>query len=124
MLVAAGQPDAVRAGLALSARSAGQDPAVFLAAGVDRAERQRGEGDEDAWVVRDGGGDALAAGESGADELVGVGAVDLGAGRAAGGAAGLAGDGQDAAGFVDGGVARSYMTRRTRMPTVTWANDK
>ena len=43
--------------------------------------------------------------EPGADELVGVGAVDLGAGRAAGGAAGLAGDRQDAAGFVDGGVA-------------------
>jgi hypothetical protein len=95
----------VRAGLTLPPRSAGQDPAVFLAAGVDRAERRRGQGDEDARVVRDSGGDALAAGEPGADELVGVSAVDLGAGRAAGGAAGLAGDGQDAAGLVDGGVA-------------------
>jgi hypothetical protein len=56
-------------------------------------------------VVRDGGGDTLAAVQSGADELVGVGAVALGAGRAAGGAAGLAGDRQDAAGLVDGGVA-------------------
>jgi hypothetical protein len=56
-------------------------------------------------MVGDGGGDALAAGQPGADELVGVGAVDFGAGRAAGGPAGLAGDGQDAAGFVDGGVA-------------------
>ena len=105
VLLAAGQADAVRAGLVFPAWSAGQHPAVFLAAGVDRAERRRGEGDEDARVVGDGGGDALAAGQPGADELVGVGAVDLGAGRAAGGAAGLAGDRQDAAGFVDGGVA-------------------
>ena len=44
-------------------------------------------------------------GQPSADELVGVGAVDLRAGRAAGGAAGFAGDRQDAAGFVDGGVA-------------------
>ena len=105
MLLAAGQADAVRASLALPAGTAGQNPAVFLAAGVDRAERRRGERDKDARVVGDGGGDALAPGEPGADELVGVGAVDLGAGRAAGGAAGLAGDGQDAAGFVDSGVA-------------------
>jgi hypothetical protein len=47
-------------------------------------------------VVCDGGGDALAAGQPGADELIGVGAINLGAGRAAGGAAGLAGDRQDA----------------------------
>ena len=53
----------------------------------------------------DGGGDSLAAAQPGADELVGVGPVDLGAGRALGGAAGLAGDGQDAAGLVDGRVA-------------------
>ena len=53
----------------------------------------------------DGGGDALAAGQPGADELVGVGPVDLRARRAPGGAAGLARDGQDPAGFVDGGVA-------------------
>src|SRR5262249_2502893 len=82
VLLAAGQPDAVRAGFALPARSAGQHSAVFLAAGVDRAERRRGQRDDDARVVGDGGGDALAAGEPGADELVGVGAVDLGAGRA------------------------------------------
>ena len=104
MLLAAGQADAVRAGPTSSARSASQHPAVFLAACVDQAERRRGEGDEHARVVRDGGGDALAAGKPGADELVGVGAVDLGAGRAAGGPAGLAGDRQDAAGLVDGGV--------------------
>jgi hypothetical protein len=56
-------------------------------------------------VVGAAGGDALAAGQPGADELTGVGAVDLGAGRAAGSAAGLACDRQDAAGFVDGVVA-------------------
>ena len=68
-------------------------------------QRRRGQRDEDARMVRDGGRDALAAGQPGVDELVGIGAVDLGAGRAAGGAAGLAGDRQDAAGLVDGGVA-------------------
>jgi hypothetical protein len=56
-------------------------------------------------VGGNGFGDALAAGQPGADELVGVGAVDLGAGQAPGRAAGLARDGQHAAGFVDGGVA-------------------
>ena len=105
VLVAARQPDAVRTGLVVPARSASEHPAVFLAPCVDRAERRRGQRDEDARMVGDGGGDALAAGQPGADELVGVGAVDLGAGRAAGGAAGLAGDRQDAAGLVDGGVA-------------------
>jgi hypothetical protein len=66
---------------------------VFLAAGVDRTEGGCGEGGEDARVGGDGVRDALAAGQPGPDELVGVGAVDLGAWRAAGGAAGLAGDG-------------------------------
>ena len=105
VLVAARQADAVRAGRVFPARSAGQDPAVLLPASVDRPERRCRQGDEDAGVVGDAGGDVLAAGEPGVDELVGVGAVDLGAGRAAGGAAGLAGDRQDAVGFVDGGVA-------------------
>jgi hypothetical protein len=50
-------------------------------------------------------GNALAAAQPGADELVGVGPVDLGTGRTLGGAASLARDGQDAAGFVDGVVA-------------------
>ncbi len=50
-------------------------------------------------------GNSLAAGQSGADELVGVGAVHLGAERAPGGAASLACDRQDPAGLVDGGVA-------------------
>jgi hypothetical protein len=56
-------------------------------------------------VGGDGGGDAFAADEPGADELVGVVAVGLGAGQAAGGAAGFAGDRQDAAGFAGSGVA-------------------
>ena len=84
---------------------AGQCLAVAFPAGVDGTEGGCGQGGEDAGVLGDGGGDALAAGQPGADELVGVGPVDLGARWAPGGAAGLARDGQDAAGFVDGGVA-------------------
>src|SRR5690349_23463313 len=72
---------------------------------MNRTERRRGQRDEHAGVVGDGGRDALAAAQPGPDELVGVGAVDLGAGRAARGAAGLAGDRQDAARLVNGGVA-------------------
>jgi hypothetical protein len=95
----------VRAGRVSPAGMASQDPAVFLAAGVDRDEGGCGESDEDARVVGDGVGDALAAGQPGPDELVGIGAVDLGAGWAARGAASFAGDGQDPARFVDAGVA-------------------
>lgn len=72
---------------------------------MDGAERRRREGDEHARMVGDLGGHAFAAGQSGADELVGVGPVDLGAGRAAGGAARLAGDWQEPAGLVHGRVA-------------------
>src|ERR1022692_2723313 len=95
----------VRAGPAASAGTAGQHPAAAFAASMDRAERGGGERSKDARVGGDGSRDAFAAGQPGADELVGVGAVDLGAGQAAGRPAGLAGDGQDAAGLVDGGVA-------------------
>jgi hypothetical protein len=56
-------------------------------------------------VGGDAVGDAFAAGQPGADELVGIGAVDLGARWAAGGAAGLARDRQDSIGFVDGRIA-------------------
>ena len=72
---------------------------------MDRAERRRGERGEHARVVSNRGRNSLAAGQSGADELVGVGAVGLRAGRAMGGAAGLARDRQDTAGLVDGGIA-------------------
>ena len=105
MLLGARQADAVRAGLVFPAWAASQHPAVLLPTGVDRAERRGGQGDEHTGVVGDGGGDALAAGQPRPDELIGVGTVDLGAGRASGGAAGLAGDRQDAAGLVDGGIA-------------------
>src|SRR5687768_3159308 len=83
---------------------AGQDLAVLLPAYVDDSERRRGQGDEQARVRADRLRDAFAADESGADELVGVGAVRFGAGGAAGGAAGLARDAQDAVGLVVGGV--------------------
>jgi len=95
----------MRAGLAASAGSAPQDPAVLLALGVDRAERRRGEGGEYAGMGGNGVRDALASAQSRADQLVGVIAVHLRARWAAGGTAGLAGDRQDAAGLVDGGVA-------------------
>ena len=95
----------MRAGPAVPARTAGQHPLAPHTPGVDGAERWRGEGDEHARMVGDLGGDAFAAGQPGPDELVGVGPVDLGAGRAAGGPARLAGDRQDPAGLVHGRVA-------------------
>ena len=52
-----------------------------------------------------GFGDALAAAQPSADELVGVCPVDLSTGRTLGCPASLASNGQDAAGFVDGGIA-------------------
>ena len=55
--------------------------------GVDGAEGRGGERDEHGRVGGDRRGDALAADESGADELVGVAAVGLGAAGADGGAA-------------------------------------
>jgi len=105
MPLAARQAVAMWAGFTASARSAPQDSAVFLAAQVHRSEGWCGEGGEYARMLSDGGGDALAAGEPGTDELEGVGPVDLGTGSALGSAAGLAGDRQDAAGLVDGGIA-------------------
>ncbi len=93
------------AGLGASAGAAPQEPAVFLPGEVDGAEGGCGEGGEDARVGGDGVGDAFVAGQPGADELVGVGAVRLGAGWATGGAAGLAGNRQHPAGLMDGGVA-------------------
>jgi hypothetical protein len=105
VLLGAGHPAAVWAGLGLASGLTSQGSAVFIAARVDGAEGGRGERGKHAWMAGHGGGDALAAGQPGADQLVGIGAVDLGAGRTAGGAAGLAGDGQDPAGLVSSGVA-------------------
>jgi len=105
VLVAAGQAASVRASPAVSAWTAGQHVAVVLPMGVNRAEGGSGQRGEHAGVSGHGGRDAIAAGQSGSDELVGVGSVDLGAGRATRGAAGLAGDRQEPAGLMDGGVA-------------------
>ena len=80
------------AGLGL-AGAAGPVGAGVLAdrAGVDGAEGGGGEGEEDGGVGGDGGGDAFAADEPGADEVVGVAAVGFGAAGAGGGAAVAAG---------------------------------
>lgn len=48
---------------------------------MDRAEARRGEGGEDTRVGGDMFGDALAAAQAGGDQVEGVAAVDLGAGR-------------------------------------------
>jgi hypothetical protein len=71
-------------GVAVAAGAAGQDGLAAHPPGVDGAERGGGEGGEHARVRDDGGGDALAACESGADELAGVALVDLRAGGADG----------------------------------------
>jgi hypothetical protein len=89
----------------MPAGTAAEDSAVFLAVDVDRAERWCGQRSEHARMGGDGIGNALAATQPGADELVGVSPVDLGTGRTLGGTASLARDGQDPAGLVDGGVA-------------------
>jgi hypothetical protein len=62
------------------------------AAVVDGSEAGGGESGEDAGVGCDVFGGALAAAQSGGDQLEGVAAVDLGAGRAAGRAAVVAAD--------------------------------
>ena len=92
------------AGLGL-AGAAGPVGAGVLAdrAGVDRAEGRGGEGGEDGGVGGDGGGDAFAADEPGADEVVGVAAVGFGAAGAGGGAAVAAGLVHHLVGHVVGG---------------------
>ena len=86
-MLAGGRVTAGVAGLRLAA-AAGLVRAGVLAdrAGVDRAEGRGGEGDEYCRVSGDVGGDAFAADEPGADEVVGVTAVGLGAAGAGGGA--------------------------------------
>jgi hypothetical protein len=70
----------MRADLDAPTRTAALEMAVFLAGQVDRAEGGRGQGGEHARVASDRFGDALATGQPGVDELVGVGAVHLRAG--------------------------------------------
>ena len=72
---------------------------------VDGAEGGGGEGREDAGVGAHGFGDGLAAGKSGFDQVVGVGCVDAGAGRAARLAA-VSACSQKAAGRLIGGAVR------------------
>lgn len=82
----------VRAGSGVAAGAAGCGSAVAALPGaagvardvavVDRAEGRGGEGGEDDRVPADRGGDALAAGQSATDNLVGVALVDPGAVRA------------------------------------------
>ena len=111
VVVAAGAGDvpAVRAAplVAVAAGAARQDGPAAHPAGVDGAEGRGGEGGEHARVRGNGLGDALAPGESGADELAGVALVDRRAGRADGLAAVPARGQQDPAGLgggvVDGG---------------------
>jgi hypothetical protein len=82
----AGQGPTVRAGAACAPGSAAQLGAVVLVAGVDGAEAGGGEGGEDPGVRGDAVGGVFSADQSGADELEGVAAVELGAGGADGGA--------------------------------------
>ena len=102
----AGDVAAVRtaAHLVVAAGTARQDGLAVQAAGVDRAERRGGEGGEQARVRGDGLGHTFAAGQPGADQLAGVTLVHRGARRADGLAAVPAGDVQDPARFVGGGV--------------------
>ena len=105
----AGQLAAVRAGFGVAAGVAGLRfaGAVSFAgagvgpdgAGVDRAEGGGGEGGEHGRVSGDVFGDTFAADQPGAEELEGITAVGLGAGRARGGAA-------VAAGFIDHAVGQ------------------
>lgn len=66
--------------------------AAVGAAVVDGAEAGGGEGGEDAGVGGDVFGGALATSQTRGDQVEGVAAVDLGAGRTAGGAAVVAAD--------------------------------
>jgi hypothetical protein len=102
--VRAGQAPAMRADLAAPPGMAALELAVFLPVEMDWPERGRGQGGEHARVAGDAAGDALAARQPGADQLVGVGAVHLRARWAARSAAGLARDRQHPAGLVDGRI--------------------
>jgi hypothetical protein len=70
---------------------------------VDGAEAGGGEGGEDAGVCGDAFREALATPQTGGDQVEGVAAVDLGAGRTAGRAAVVAAD-QEVTGREGGGV--------------------
>ena len=90
--------------LGVAAGPAGQHGPAAQPPGVDRPERGRGEGGEHARMRGDRLGDALASGQSRADELPGVALVYRRAGRADGLAAVAAGGEQHPAGFGGGVV--------------------
>ena len=81
--LAAGQPDAVLAGRRVPAWAAAPRPAVWAnASRVHEPEAGRREGDEQSRVLDHGVGHTFATAQSGGDQLVGVAAVALRAGRA------------------------------------------
>ena len=98
------RPWGQRRELRVAAGAAGQDGLAAHPAGVDRAEGRGGEGGEHARVGSDRVGDALAAGQPGADELAGVALIYLRAGRADGFAAVTARQQQHSPGLTGGGV--------------------
>jgi hypothetical protein len=81
---------AVRAARLGSGRVADLHPPVADPCRVDGTEGGRGEGDQQPRMRGHGVGEALAADKPSPEQLVGVGAVDLGAGLAAGGPPGAA----------------------------------
>src|SRR5262249_38488667 len=101
----AGHAAPVRADVAMPAGAAGEGWAGFLAVGVDRAARWRGQRGKHARGGGGGIGEAPAPPQPRRAEVAGGRPADLGPGGALGGAAGLAREGQAPAGLVDGGVA-------------------
>jgi hypothetical protein len=109
------QPDRAAVGAALVpvAGSAGAPLAAPLQAGVDRAEAGGGEGNEQAGMRPDRGGDSLAAFQAGSHQLVGVGPVGGGARRAARLAPVAAGREQHGVGLVGGVVDLADLAGRS-----------
>jgi len=108
----AGDVAAVRAAslMGITARPTGQlATARAGAGGVDRAEAGRGERGEHAWMLGNGVGHALAAGQPDADDLPGVVLVNLRAGRADVLAAVAAGDQEHATGLGVGVVHDAHL---------------
>ncbi len=103
VVVGVGVEGGAEGGVVLVVMGAAAAGAAVGAAVVDGAEAGGGEGGEDARVGGDVFGGAFAATESGGDQVEGVAAVDLCAGRAAGGAAVVAAD-EELAGGEGGGV--------------------
>jgi hypothetical protein len=95
---------AMRAALVAVAGPTRASLAAALSAGVDRAEAGGGEGDEQPRVGADGGGDSLAAVQTGPHQLVGVGPVSGGTRGAARLAPVAAGSQEHRVGLVGGVV--------------------